>query len=269
MQNVQLERTVEERTVEIRRQRDQIQEEQQKSEALLLNILPVPVANELKSTGAVQPMTFDDVTVCFTDFAGFTLSSEKIAAADLVATLDDYFTAFDAIVSRYGLEKLKTIGDAYMFAGGLPSAKASHAVDAVLAALEIVEKAEQLSLRHEALQWKIRVGLHSGPVVAGVVGVRKFAFDIWGPTVNMASRMESSGAPGRVNLSGHTYELVRDFIDCEPRGRVKVKEGREFDMYFALGPSKVLLGPTTSGAPKEFRRLYEERFSLPLRGYPL
>ena len=108
------------------------------------------------------------------------LSSEKIAAADLVATLDEYFTAFDAIVSRYGMEKLKTIGDAYMFAGGLPAAKSSHAVDAVLAALEIVEKAQQLSLRHEELQWKIRVGLHSGPVVAGVVGVRKFAFDIWG-----------------------------------------------------------------------------------------
>jgi class 3 adenylate cyclase/sugar lactone lactonase YvrE len=269
LQNERLERTVEERTVEIRQQRDQIQEEQDKSEALLLNILPVPVANELKQTGAVQPMTFDDVTVCFTDFAGFTLSSEKIAAADLVATLDEYFTAFDAIVSRYGLEKLKTIGDAYMFAGGLPAAKSSHAVDAVLAALEIVEKAQQLSLRHEELQWKIRVGLHSGPVVAGVVGVRKFAFDIWGPTVNMASRMESSGVPGRVNISGRTYELVRDFIDCESRGPVKTKEGREFEMFFVLGPSSILAGTTSAGVPKEFRRLYEERFSSTLRAYPL
>ena len=268
-QNARLEQTVEERTVEIRRQRDQIQEEQDKSEALLLNILPVPVANELKQTGAVQPMTFDDVTVCFTDFAGFTLSSEKIAAADLVATLDEYFTAFDAIVSRYGLEKLKTIGDAYMFAGGLPSAKSSHAVDAVLAALEIVEKAQQLSLRHAELQWKIRVGLHSGPVVAGVVGVRKFAFDIWGPTVNMASRMESSGAPGRVNISSRTHELVRDFIDCEARGPVKTKEGREFEMYFAAGPRLQLVEGAGAGVPKEFRRLYEERFSSPLRAYPL
>ena len=176
----QLENIVEERTVEIREQRDEIQVQERKSHSLLLNILPATVADELKATGEVQPVGFDDVTVCFTDFVGFTLSSEKLAPGKLVAALNEYFTAFDEIVARYGLEKLKTIGDSYMFASGLPMPRKSHAVDAVLAALEMVEVVKRLAIKPDGTGWNIRVGLHSGPVVAGVVGIRKFAFDIWG-----------------------------------------------------------------------------------------
>jgi class 3 adenylate cyclase/ligand-binding sensor domain-containing protein len=231
-----LENIVEERTVEIRQQRDEIHEQERQSRSLLLNILPSKVADELKATGAVQPVGFDDVTVCFTDFVGFTLSSEKMPPAELVDALNWYFTAFDEIVARYGLEKMKTIGDAYMFAGGLPEKRASHAVDAVLAALEMADVVKGLSTTL-GTGWNIRIGLHSGPVVAGVVGIRKFAFDIWGDTVNFAARMESSGVPGRVNLSQRTSALVKGLIDCEDRGQIRIKEGREVPMFLAIGPA--------------------------------
>jgi class 3 adenylate cyclase len=260
--NRRLEQTVEERTIEVRQQRDQ-------NEALLLNILPKPVATELRSTGAVTPMTFDDVTVCFTDFVGFTLSSEKLPAETLVTALNQYFTAFDEIMGRYGLEKLKTIGDSYMFVSGLPEPRPSHAVDAVLAALEMVEVVRKLSGPGAPVNWKVRVGLFSGPVVAGVVGVRKFAFDIWGNTVNFAARMESSGAANRVNLSAATWERVRGFIDCTARGPVKIKEGRFMEMYFALGPLPDLLqGDVTDGIPDGFRRRYQAEFGIPPRSFP-
>jgi class 3 adenylate cyclase len=231
----QLEQTVADRTVEIRQQRDEIQAQERKSHALLLNILPSKVADELKATGAVKPVGFDEVTVCFTDFVGFTLSSEKLPPDHLVDALNEYFTAFDEIVARYGLEKLKTIGDSYMFASGLPARRASHAVDAVLAAMEMAETVRSLATKPGGAGWNIRIGLHSGPVVAGVVGIRKFAFDIWGNTVNFAARMESSGVPGGVNLSERTWKLTRNLIDCEARGKVKIKEGRELPMYLARG----------------------------------
>ncbi|MDE3195028.1 MAG: hypothetical protein KGN84_01700 [Acidobacteriota bacterium] len=231
-----LEGIVEERTVEIRQQRDEIQTQERKSHALLLNILPSQVADELKSTGAVKPVGFEEVTVCFTDFVGFTVSSEKLPPGHLVTALNEYFTAFDEIVARYGLEKMKTIGDAYMFASGLPVRRASHAVDAVLAALDMAEVVRRLAQKDGGTGWNIRIGLHSGPVVAGVVGIRKFAFDIWGNTVNFAARMESSGVPGRVNMSERTWRLTRGMIAGEFRGDVKIKEGRELPMYLAEAP---------------------------------
>jgi len=231
--NRRLEQIVEERTTEIREQRDQIADQEKKTEALLLNILPAPVAEELRTKGFVSPMHFDDVTVCFTDFVGFTISSETMSSADLVAKLDEYFTEFDKIITAYGLEKLKTIGDSYMFVSGLPTVSEDHAHLAVRAALDIVAKAQELGEKNVGLNWRLRVGLHSGPVVAGVVGLKKFAFDIWGDTVNLASRMESSGAPNRVNLSEKTYLKVSNKINCEPRGLVKTKDGRDLPMYFA------------------------------------
>ena len=234
-EKAELEQIVEERTVEIREQRDQIQVEQEKSETLLLNILPTSVAEELKVSGTVQAQHYDEVTVCFTDFAGFTLSSESLPAGQLVSALHEYFTSFDEIVEEFGLEKLKTIGDAYMLVSGLPKPRAAHAVDAVLAALKMVDVVEELAGRGEGPVWQVRIGLHSGPVAAGVVGVRKFAFDIWGNTVNLASRMESSGSVGRVNLSESTWALVKDFIECEPRGHVQTKDKRDLQMYFAVG----------------------------------
>lgn len=227
-----LEQIVDERTVEVRQQRDEIHRQERQGHALLLNILPETVAEELKASGSVKPVGFEDVTVCFTDFVGFTLSSEKLSPGQLVNQLNEYFTAFDEIISRYGLEKLKTIGDSYMFASGLPARRASHAVDAVLAALEMVQVVNRLSA---GTGWNIRIGLHSGPVVAGVVGIRKFAFDIWGNTVNLASRMESSGVPGSVNLSERTYQLTRGLIDCEARGQIHTKDGRDLPMYLVNG----------------------------------
>ena len=185
----------------------------------------------------MQPVGFDEVTVCFTDFVGFTLSSEKMAPAMLVDALNEYFTAFVEIIARYGLEKLKTIGDSYMFASGLPEKRASHAVNAVLAALEMAEVVKRLALRPDGTDWNIRIGLHSGPVIAGVVGIRKFAFDIWGNTVNFAARMESSGVHGRVNISERTCLLTRGLIDCEARGHIRIKEGRELPMFLAHGPA--------------------------------
>jgi class 3 adenylate cyclase len=243
-----LEEIVEERTVEIREQRDEIQRQERKGNSLLLNILPETVAEELKASGTVRPVTFDDVTVCFTDFVGFTLSSEQLSAEALVDKLNLYFTAFDEIMARYGLEKLKTIGDSYMFASGLPNARPSHAVDAVMAAVEMVDVVKSF---HPVTGWDIRVGLHSGPVVAGVVGTKKFAFDIWGNTVNLASRMESSGVAGRVNLSEQTYRLTRGLIDCEDRGYVHTKDGRDIPMFLVRQPAA------------DFTTRYEAEFGAP------
>jgi class 3 adenylate cyclase len=263
-----LEGIVEERTVEVRRQRDEIQVEQEKSQSLLLNILPSKVADELKTTGSVEPVGFDDVTVCFTDFVGFTVSSEKMAPGTLVNALNEYFTRFDEIIARYGLEKLKTIGDSYMFASGLPLSRKSHAVDAVLAALEMVEIVKEFRERENFTGWNIRVGLHSGPVVAGVVGTRKFAFDIWGTTVNFAARMESSGVPGRVNMSERTCGLVRGLIECESRGNVKIKEGRELPMFLAEGPMRELVyGEVVNGVPAAFALRYRQEFGEEPRSF--
>lgn len=239
--------------------------QQDLAESLLLNVLPAEVANELKQKGAVDPRYHEDVTILFTDFQGFTLSTEKLAAEELVKALHDYFTAFDNVVQSYGLEKLKTIGDSYMCVAGLPERRASHAVDAVLAAFEIV--AEVRRGHGKGLPpWSIRVGVHTGPVVSGVVGIRKFAFDIWGESVNFASRMESSGLPNRVNLSASTFTRVKDFFDCEYRGKVPTKEGRDFDMYFALG---ALPAFSESGdVPRAFGTRYRTYFQRELATFP-
>jgi class 3 adenylate cyclase len=261
-QNVKLERLVEERTIEVRTERDQ-------NEALLLNILPAAVASELRNSGSVTPMAFEDVTVCFGDFKEFTVSSEKLPAAELVTTLNEYFTAFDRIMDRYGLEKLKTIGDSYMFVSGLPERCSSHALDAVLAGFEMVKVVGELARPAQGRDWKMRVGLYSGPVVAGVVGKRKFAFDIWGSTVNLASRMETNSAANKVNVSATTQKQICDFIDCEPRGLIRIKDGRDFEMYFARGLRPELLrGPISDGMPLRFRDSYEAAFGHPPRAFP-
>ena len=260
-QNRKLEGIIEERTEEIRRQRDEISAQEQKTESLLLNILPATVAHELRTTGTATPLSCDNITVCFTDFVGFTLSSETLSAGELVAALNRYFTEFDRIVDHYGLEKVKTIGDSYMFVSGLTQPKASHAVDAVMAALEIVDVVEKMA---DSLPgWQVRVGLHSGPAVAGVVGRRKFAFDVWGKTVNFASRHESSGRPNSVNVSAQTYELIREFFRCESRGPVRIKEGRYLEMYLVRGVRNDLCAMTVAADGYLFEDLYQEKFSLP------
>lgn len=235
LRNQVLERKVEERTAEVRAQSNEIAGQKVRIEELLLNILPRAVSDELRDTGKATARRFDDVTVMFTDMKGFTTMAEKMTPEELVAELDDCFVRFDRITARYGIEKIKTIGDSYMCACGLPGHVKHHALRAVMAAIDVREEIQRWHAEREGTgkaAWVLRIGLHSGPVVAGVVGKRKFAYDIWGDTVNTASRMESSGAPGEVNISGTTYALVKDFFVCEHRGQVEAKNKGKIDMYF-------------------------------------
>ncbi|MEI7802163.1 MAG: adenylate/guanylate cyclase domain-containing protein [Bacteroidota bacterium] len=216
-------------------QRNRISKEKKRSDELLLNILPEETAEELKATGRAKAKSFDLVTVMFTDFKNFTQASEILSPAELVAEINFCYSAFDRIISKYNIEKIKTIGDSYMCAGGLPSTSTTHPEDVVNAGLEM----QHFIIEHKAERIKkgepyfdLRLGIHSGPVVAGIVGIKKFAYDIWGDTVNTASRMESSGEIGKVNISGVTYELVKDKFNCIHRGKIEAKNKGQIDMYF-------------------------------------
>ena len=211
--------------------------EQQKSEKLLLNILPRETAEELKQTGTARSRQFDSVTILFSDFKNFTLASERMSPEELVNEIHRYFSYFDSIMEKYGLEKIKTIGDAYMCAGGIPDENTTHAADVIRAAIDMQQYVANLKKEKIAageIFFEVRIGIHTGPVVAGIVGTKKFAYDVWGDTVNLASRMESSGEVGRVNISATTYELVKDSIPCEYRGKVSAKNKGEIDMYFVV-----------------------------------
>lgn len=246
----------------------EVEEQKRRAEDMLLNILPASVAKELQQAGVVQPMYFEDVTVCFTDFVGFSKSTMTMAAEEVVEELNKYFTAFDQIVERYGLEKLKTIGDSYMFVSGLPKRRPANPIDAVLAALEMVEMVRCAACPGSGVDWKVRVGLHTGPVIAGVVGIRKFAFDVWGETVNLASRMESCGEANRVNISERTFARVKDFMRCERRGRIKTKEGEDVEMYFVQGVPEKLLTDRSACPPPLFARRYQLYFSECMPSFP-
>ena len=221
---------------EIDVQRILIAAEKEKADKLLLNILPISVAEELKEKGKSVPRHYDVISIIFTDFAGFTKISEKLSPVQLVEKLDEIFLEFDLIVEKYGLNRIKTIGDAYMCAAGLPDEDPKHAENAVKAAVEMRDFVDQFNLKlpPKDPKWNIRIGVNTGPVVAGVVGIRKFAYDIWGDTVNTASRMESSGEIGKVNISQNTYALIKDDpqFSFEPRGKVQAKGKGEMNMYF-------------------------------------
>lgn len=230
-----LERIVKERTKEIQQQKEIIELEKDKSDKLLLNILPIEVADELKQTGKSAAKSFESVTVLFTDIKDFTKISENQTPEKLVAEIDFCFRAFDFIIERHGLEKIKTIGDAYMCAGGLPVKNETHPDDVVLAALEIRDFINQLKeerIKKNQSYFEVRIGISTGPVVAGIVGNKKFAYDIWGDTVNTASRMESTSETGKVNISGTTYGLIKEKFNCTYRGKIAAKNKGDVDMYF-------------------------------------
>ena len=217
------------------RQRNKIKSGKRRSDELLLNILPEETAEELKATGTAKAKSYEMVSVLFTDFKNFTLASEKLSPEELVKEIDYCFSAFDNIISNLGLEKIKTIGDAYMCASGLPVIDEKHAEKIVRAGLlmqEFIAQNKKVRQEKNQIYFELRCGIHSGPVVAGVVGTKKFAYDIWGDTVNTASRMESSGEIGKVNISGTTYELVKNEFNYTHRGKIEAKNKGQIDMYF-------------------------------------
>jgi adenylate cyclase len=222
------------------RGRERLRRVNQQSDRLLTNILPEEVAAELKAMGRSIPKSYERVTVLFTDLRGFTQLAERLSPWELVQQLEHCFLAFDEIIDTHGLEKIKTLGDGYLCAGGVPVANDTNPLDAVRAGLAMQDFMRQWNQERAAAgdpPLELRVGVHTGRVVAGVVGKNKFAYDIWGDTVNLASRMESSGEPGRVNISGATYELVRASFVCTHRGKIYAKNKGEVDMYFVEGES--------------------------------
>ncbi|RKS53078.1 class 3 adenylate cyclase [Gillisia mitskevichiae] len=211
-----------------------ISKEKRRSEILLLNILPEETAQELKEKGKVQAKKFDSVTVLFTDFVGFTGYAESLPPEKLVQSVDFYFSKFDEIMDTYRLEKIKTIGDSYMSVGGLNNANSDHALRMVKAAFAILKFVNDSKLENheDNTRFDIRIGVNTGPVVAGVVGTKKFSYDIWGDAVNIASRMESHSLPGRINISKSTYNLVKNDFECEARGEIEVKNRGQMEMFW-------------------------------------
>lgn len=202
-------------------------------EKVLKNVFPATIADYLLEYGSVIPQRYEQVTVVFTDFVNFSKSAEIMSPDDLVLRLDKYFNDFDDILEKYNLEKIKTIGDSYIFAGGLPTPNNTHAVDCVLAGLEIMNLVQRRLGQGEP--WDIRIGINTGPAVAGIIGSKRFAYDLWGSAVNIASRMEQASIPGMVNISQDTFNLVKGFFYCENRGAIATKNNGELPMYFVKG----------------------------------
>jgi adenylate cyclase len=212
-----------------------ISEQKQVAETLLLNILPADVAEELKTKGKVKAKLYDNVTVMFTDFVNFTAAGERLSPEELVEELHSCFEAFDEIMGRYKIEKIKTIGDGYVAVSGLPNANANHAADMIQAAIDIRDFVAERKARLGDNTFDIRIGINSGKLVAGIVGVKKFAYDIWGDAVNIAARMEQTGEQGKINISQDTWQLVKDNFACTYRGEIEAKNKGRLKMYFVEG----------------------------------
>jgi adenylate cyclase len=226
---------LERRMAELSEARREAELERARSDRLLLNILPRVVAEELRANEQVVPRYHESVTIMFADFEGFSRLTEQIEPKSLIEQLDQFFSAFDAIAERHRLEKLKTIGDAYMCVGGLPEPNRTHDVDACLAALSMIEFMRRTNLQRDKLhlpRWDLRIGIHSGPVMAGVVGKSKFIYDVWGDAVNIAARLEAAGGTGRINVSDTVHRRVRPLMEFEPRGAVEVKNKAPISMHF-------------------------------------
>jgi class 3 adenylate cyclase len=230
-----------------------LSKEKGRSDLLLLNILPSRTAKELKEKGKVEARKFKAVTVMFTDFQAFTRHSQNLSPEKLVKSVDHFFSAFDKIIEKYGLEKIKTIGDAYMCTGGLISKGPMQPIKVIHAAFEILDfmKKERELDNDDIAHFDVRIGINTGPVVAGVVGTKKFAYDIWGDTVNVAARMETNSQAGMINISENTYQLVKDRFECEYRGEIDVKNKGMMKMYFVLRPQAILNNKETEAAEME------------------
>jgi class 3 adenylate cyclase len=209
----------------------ELEEEKIKTDKLLHNIFPAEIVKELKQYGSVSPRHYKMISILFTDFHKFTDIASSLSPQKLVYELNEIFTGFDTIIEKLGLEKLKTIGDSYMICGGLPNEIPDHAIKVVRAAMLMQEFIGERN-KNSKLKWQMRAGVHSGQVVAGIAGINKYTYDVWGDTVNIASRMESCCEPGKVNISGITYNLIKDHFDCFYRGRLEAKGKGEIDMYF-------------------------------------
>jgi class 3 adenylate cyclase len=247
----------------IEQQSGELKADKEKIDKLLLNILPQSVAEELKEQGSVKPVFYQSATIVFTDFVSFTKITEKLSPDQLIRELAEVFSQFDRLMDKYGLEKLKTIGDSYMYAGGVPVVNQTHAIDAVMAALEIQFL---ISILNEEKKnsgrpvFEIRIGINTGPLMAGVVGEKKFTYDVWGDSVNLASRMESSGEKGRVNISESTYFRINDFFETKARGQILAKNKGAVAMYFVERIKPELSADAAGRVPNDrFREMYRAR----------
>mgnify|MGYP003393105826 CR=1 FL=1 len=252
---------------DLERLNGEIAAERDKADRLLRNVLPDSIADELKAHNQVAPRFFESATIMFTDFQGFTRLTEQIEPKGLVEQLNQFFSAFDGIAQRHRLEKLKTIGDAYMCAGGLPVTNRSHPVDACLAALSIQDYMARANKQREKLRlplWELRVGLHTGPVIAGLVGQRRFIYDVWGDAVNVAARMETAGGAGQVNLSEATMNRVKNLFEFEDRGAIEVKSKGPLRMYYIR---RILPGLASDPAGRAPNGAFHEKCATLFPGY--
>jgi len=232
---------LEKQSSELERQKNELQIEKDKTDNLLQNILPYEIAEQLKNKGEVKAKKYKMVTIMFTDFKDFTKISSVLEPEDIIKELGVYFRKFDDITGDHYLEKIKTIGDAYMCVGGLPLRNKSNPIDMVLAALEIQKFMTDYNQARSAkglTVWELRIGIHTGSVIAGVIGSKKFAYDIWGDAVNTAARLETASDAGRINISGETYEYIQEYFNCTYRGKIPAKNKGEIDMYFVDGLKK-------------------------------
>jgi len=262
-QNKQLMNNILQKNDELEKAREIADEERKKADNLLLNILPSKVANELKEKGKVEPVSFKSVSVMFADLKGFTRYAWNLDPKDLVKQLERLFEKFDQICENHNIEKLKTIGDAYMCAAGIPEANSTHPVDICLAAVEFQRAIQEIKAENrgkDAPDWELRVGIHSGPVTAGVIGTTKFAYDVWGDAVNVASRLEGACIPGKILVSNDLQPLICDFFDCSHAGEMELKNRGKVETYILEGIKPELCA---EGDPVKtndaFSKLYSER----------
>lgn len=239
---------------------------------ILLNIFPSYIVDELIARRSVHPKVYRHCTILFTDVVNFSRLAFHLDPVTLIRKLDSYFSLYDSIVDEYGIEKIKTIGDSYMCVSGLPVKRESHSVDCCLAALNLLHKMKEQREPENVIEnldvnnWPIRIGIHSGPCISGVVGVKKYTFDIWGDSVNIASRMQKASDPGKINISEKTYDEAKEFFDCSYRGKQEIKNIGKVSMYFLNCLKKKYSEDTEGHYPNmKFKKLYRERYYSKLK----